>query len=89
MELTSEVFVMVLFIVGIPFFPVILRGARLPEYRLFILCYLLLTLSNVFTVVEEFWFGKIFNMLEHLFIACTAICMCVAVFRLTSGKGRR
>lgn len=89
MGLTSEVFVMVLFIVGIPFFPAILRGARLPEYRLFIVCYFSLALSNVFTVIEEFWCGPLFNVLEHLFISLTAVCMCAAVLRLTSGKGRR
>ena len=88
MALSSEVFVMLLFIVGVPLFHSILKDRTIPEHRLFMLVYLLLTLSNIFTVFEEFLFGRLFNTLEHLFITFAAVTMLAAVIRL-SRHGKR
>ena len=88
MPLSSEVFVMLLFIVGVPLFYIILKDRTIPEHRLFMLVYLQLTFSNIFTVVEEFLFEQLFNTLEHLFIAFAAVTMLTAVIRLSRyGKG--
>ena len=89
MELSSEVFVMFLFIIGLPLFFSILRDRTIPEHWLFMLVYFLLTLSNIFTVVEEFRFEKQFNLLEHCSISLAAVTMLTAVIRLSRYKRKK
>ena len=84
MPLSTEVFVMVIFIVGCPFFYFMLRDSDLRGRKFFKLAYVLLTLSNIFTVVEEFWLYSLFNTCEHLCITIASIMMLVAVIKLTA-----
>ena len=84
MQLSSEIFVMVIFIIGLPIIIFILRDSDLPEHRFFMAAYLLLSFSNIFTVVEEFKYGVLFNFLEHLFITAASIFFFTAVLKLTS-----
>lgn len=89
MILSTELFVMVVFIIGFPLFTGALRGAELPGSLFFILSYLFLLLSNIFTVIEEFCLYNVFNTLEHLMIAAGALMMLIAVWTLTKAKQER
>lgn len=83
MPLSTEVFVMCIFIAGGPFFYFILRDSGLKGRIFFMLAYFFLTLSNIFTVIEEFWLNFLFNLFEHLFITLGSIMMLVAITKLT------
>ena len=84
MLLSSEIFVLAIFIIGGPFFYCILRDSCLPGCKFFMWAYLLLTLSNIFTVVEEFWLNSFFNTCEHSSIAIASILLLVAVIKQTA-----
>jgi hypothetical protein len=84
MRLSTEVFAMAIFITGGPFFYFILRDSDLQGRRFFMWAYALLMLSNIFTVVEEFWLNSLFNTCEHSSIAIGSIMILVAVFKLTT-----
>lgn len=86
MPLSTEVFVMIIFISGLPFFYAIFRDSGLNGKVFFMLAYIVLTLSNCFTVVEEFWLNRLFNMGEHLSIAIGAFFMLAAVLKMTAPK---
>ena len=88
MPLSTEVFVMIIFISGMPFFCGILRNSCLKGAGYFMLAYICFTLSNTFTVVEEFWLNTLFNFGEHLFISIGSAMMLVAVWKMTH-KGKR
>lgn len=89
MPLSTEVFVMTIFIAGFPFFYIILRDSKMKGRISFLWAYIFLTLSNVFTVVEEFRWNTLFNSLEHLFITFGAIMLLVAVISLTTEKNHQ
>ena len=84
MQLSSEIFVMVIFLIGVPIILFTLHESDLPEHRFFMAAYILLAFSNIFTVVEEFWLGAFFNFLEHLFITIASFVFFIAVIRMTS-----
>lgn len=84
MPLSTEVFVMMIFISGLPFFYVILRDSGLPGKSYFLLAYVFLVMCNCFTVVEEFWLNSFFNFCEHLFISLASVVTLLAVLKMTS-----
>lgn len=86
MQLSSELFVMVIFVIGIPIILNTLRDSDLTEHRLFMAAYLLLVLSNIFTVAEEFRLYGLFNFLEHFFITIASFIIFTAVLRMTSRR---
>jgi len=86
MPLNTEVFVMIIFIAGLPFYYGLLRDSDLNGSSFFLLAYIFLLLSNIFTVIEEFWLNYFFNICEHLFITLSAIMFIIAIYRLTSVK---
>jgi hypothetical protein len=45
--------------------------------------YFFLLMSNIFTVVEEFWLNTFFNACEHISISIASIMMFSAVMALT------
>ncbi len=89
MPLSTEVFVMVIFIAGYPFFYVILHNMKMKGRLCFLWAYGFLTLSNIATVIEEFWWNAFFNGLEHLFITTGSIMMLIAVTALTERDDRQ
>lgn len=89
MPLNTEIFVMCIFIAGIPLYYGLLHDSELPGADFFLLTYLLLFASNVFTVVEEFWFNAFFNGCEHAFITLSAVTMLVAVVKMTARDADR
>jgi membrane protein implicated in regulation of membrane protease activity len=89
MEMSSEIFVMVVFIIGTPIVYFTLRDSELPAHHLFMTAYLLLLFSNIFTVVEGFLFYSLLNFLEHLFITFAAFTLLAAVIKLTARERRK
>ena len=89
MPLSTEVFVMSIFIFGLPFFYAILCNSGMPGRKSFMTAYILLTLSNIFTVIEEFWLNAFFNLCEHCFITLGSLAMLIAIINLTTGADRR
>lgn len=65
MTLSTEVFVLMIFLIGFPLFWGVLRNAKLPGARWFLLTYFFMLCSNIFTVLEEFAWNTLFNTLEH------------------------
>ena len=86
MRLSTEIFAMSIFITGCPFFYAILRDSELQGRRFFMWAYALLMISNIFTVVEEFWLNSLFNTCEHASIALSSTMILVAVIKLTTKK---
>lgn len=84
MPVSTEVFVMVIFISGLPFFYVILKDSGLQGEGYFFWAYVLLVMCNCFTVVEEFWWNSFFNFCEHFFITLAAVAILLGVLQLTS-----
>ena len=84
MPLTTEIFVMCLFFAGLPFFYRLLKDPSLEGGTCFLAGYVSLICSNTFTVIEEFFLNRFFNICEHLFISVGAILFLIAVIRLTS-----
>ena len=86
MPLSTEVFVMIIFICGLPLFYAVFKNSGLKGKGLFMVAYIFLALSNCFTVVEEFWLNRIFNIGEHVFIATGSIFMLSAVLKMTAAR---
>ena len=73
MIFSTEVFVMIINLIGLPLFAGVIRSARLPGSRFFVLAYFSLMLSNIFTVVEELRLSYWFNFLEHASVTMSSI----------------
>lgn len=79
MPLTTEVFVMVIYILCLPLCLMGFRAANVPGSLFFMLSYCGLVLSNIFTVVETFWLEDFFNFLEHSCLLFTGVSILIAV----------
>jgi len=86
---STEVFVMIIYIIGVPLFAGVIRSADLPGAGLFITAYLFLVLSNTFTVVEGLWFESLFNFLEHASITISSMLFFAATSRLLAADQNR
>jgi hypothetical protein len=78
----TEVFVLIINIFGVPLFAAVVRSANLPGAGLFVIAYLCLMLSNIFTVVEGLWLESLFNLLEHASITVSSVFFLFAVRQL-------
>lgn len=87
---TTEIFVLVLFILSFPISITLLKSAELPGDRYFFSAYIFLLLSNAFTVIEEYFFYEFFDLLEHFSIAMSAFLLFLAIRKFTrSPNGMR
>jgi hypothetical protein len=84
MPLSTEIFVMSIFIAGLPFFIILLRDPELKGHSWFLTAYISLMFSNIFTVAEEFCCNYFFNFCEHLFIALSSFFMVIAILQFSS-----
>ena len=89
MPLSTEVFVMFIFLFGLPFFYSLLRDPQLAGGNWFLAAYACLLLSNIATVVEEFWLNRFFNFCEHLLITLSSILFVIAVTKLVRASEPR
>jgi len=80
---------MIIYIIGVPLFIGVLRSADLPGAGFFISAYVCLLLSNIFTVLEGFWFAAQCNFIEHASITCSAVFFYIAIDRLLANRSRK
>lgn len=81
MDITTEVFVLVISLAGIPLLAVMLHGQEIGGRNYFFASYLCFVCSNVFTVIETYFFYDTMNLLEHLSITCGAVNLLLGVIR--------
>ena len=89
MMLSTEFFVLTIFIAGVPFFYALLRDSGIHGWGYFFTAYLLLTFSNVFTVVEGFWYSAFFNLCENSFISFASITLLIAVIKFIKKRDKK
>lgn len=76
---STELFVLLLFLVALPLLLVLFRNSELPGTRFFLWSFLFLLASNVFTVVESWIYPTLFDVLEHLFNTFAAAAFFMAI----------
>lgn len=76
---STELFVMIIYMIGLPLLVGVVRSANLPGSKFFLTAYFFLMLSNIFTVIEDRWFGVWCNVLEHACITVGAILFSLAI----------
>ena len=89
MDLSSEIFVLILFIIALPVLILLYRSTPMPGAKYFLAAYICLIFSNTFTVIETWYLYNIFNMLEHIFITVSSGFFFVFIWRLTNRSPKR
>jgi len=79
----TEVFVLAVFVIGLPLSWGMLRRSAIRGGGCFIAGYCALLLSNIFTIIEECWYHDLFNLCEHLSIAAGAAMFLAAIIQFT------
>jgi hypothetical protein len=80
---------MAIFMAGVPFFYLMIRDVELRGRKYFWFAYLSLTLSNISTVLEEFYWNDFFNLLEHGSIAVGAVFLLIGVIQFSRQNENR
>ncbi|TGN05794.1 hypothetical protein EHR08_07610 [Leptospira bandrabouensis] len=75
----SEVLNLIFDSVGLLITLRLLTAGLIPKFHFLILGFLCIWLSNIFTVVEGFWFHDFFNLLEHSFYFLASILFLVSL----------
>ncbi|MBP9022194.1 MAG: hypothetical protein KBH06_03230 [Spirochaetes bacterium] len=83
MPISTEIFVMIVFAIGYPLFWNLIVRSKIKGKKYFIAAYTAILFSNIFTVLEEYYFAEIFNALEHISITIGSIFLLVAVVKFT------
>lgn len=83
---STELFVLLLFLVALPLLVALFRDAALPGKRYFFFSFLFLLLSNIFTVVEGWLLPKLFDLMEHLFIMFASLSFYLAIHLFVSSR---
>lgn len=84
MIISTEIFVLIIFVLAFPIFIFLFRSTGLPGSKYFLATFVFLLLSNIFTVLEEFFLPRLFNILENGSIALGAFWFFMAVRELVS-----
>jgi len=86
MNLSSEFFVLAVFLAGIFLYWRLLRDSALPGRHLFLTAFLFFLVSNIATVVEEFLFYNFFDMLEQICITGGSLFLLAGILKLTARR---
>jgi len=89
MVYSTELFVMIIYIIGVPLFAGVIRSADLPGAGFFIIAYLFLAISNIFTVAEGLWFESLCNFIEHVSITISSMFFFAATSKLLTTDRNR
>ncbi len=76
---STEIFTLSIYLIGFPLFYNTLKSVDLPGFMYFLITYIFLVISNIFTVAEGFFFPELFNLVEHLALALSSISMFFAI----------
>jgi len=88
MIISTELFVLVVFVLAFPIVIFLFRSADLPGDKFFLAAFSFLLLSNIATVVEEFFLPEFFDILENGSIAISSFWFFLAVHKLISQRTR-
>lgn len=77
----SEVLNLIFDSIGILIISRLLFLQLIPKYNFLITAFLLIWFSNVFTVLEGYYFHDFFNILEHSFYFLSSVCFFVSLKR--------
>jgi len=80
-SLSSEIFVLIVFITALPICVSSLKSTSFPEKRTFLFSYVCFLLSNVCTVLETWFFETILDLFEHLFMSLGAFFLLWAIWK--------
>jgi len=84
MNLSSEFFVLAVFLAGIFLYWRLLKDSALPGRHLFFVAFLFFLVSNIATVVEEFLLYRFFDMLEQICITGGSLFLLAGILKLTA-----
>ena len=79
----SEIFCLVLGLIGLPLLKELRARFRLPQADLFMAGYLCTVAAYAFTVAEGFFWPQLCNLLEHFCYALAALAFAAACLRLS------
>ncbi|PKA00237.1 hypothetical protein EHQ96_13180 [Leptospira levettii] len=77
----SEVLNLIFDSIGILIISRLLILQLIPKYNFLFLAFLLVWFSNVFTVIEGYYFHDFFNILEHSFYFLSSVSFLISVKR--------
>ena len=89
MQLTTEMFVLVIYIAGLPLCFKLFSSLTLPGGKHFSLAYLSFTISNIFTVFETWFAETLLNIFEHLSITLGTMFLFLAVRKIVEHNNKR
>lgn len=84
MDSSTEIFVLILFVIALPVLIFLYKSTPMPGAKYFLVAYICLILSNIFTVIEAWYFFDFFNTLENIFITICSIFFFVFIWKLTN-----
>lgn len=84
----NEIINLLMGLAAIPALFLLSRYGRLPRLPLLYAGYTALMGAYVFTIVEGFVWGDLFNALEHLSLALAGLLFCAAFHQLPEALGR-
>lgn len=79
MGLSTEIFVLIVFLVALPICIILFKSAQLPGDKYFFLAFVSLLASNLFTVLEAWFFPAALNLLEQFSITLSAFFFLLAM----------
>ncbi|MBP8083201.1 MAG: hypothetical protein KAZ87_08385 [Spirochaetes bacterium] len=74
---------MIIFAIGYPLFWNLILRSKIKGKNCFIASYTSILFSNIFTVIEEYYFYALFNALEHICITLGSVLLLAAVLKFT------
>ncbi len=86
MGITTEIFVLAVFVVALPIYLLMLKSAKLPGEIFFLSAYLFFLLSNILTVIEGWILPDIMNIFEHLAITTGSLCFMLGIKALVESR---
>jgi len=86
--ISTELFVLVVFVLAFPIVIMLFKSADLPGDKYFLAAFCFLLVSNIATVVEEFYLPKFFDILENGSIAISSFFFLLAIHKLIRHQTR-
>lgn len=82
----TELFVVILNLIGLPLFTAVIRAPGLPGNSFFVAAYITILFSNISSILEGFWLAEAFNFLEHAMIALSSLLFLIAIRKFVRGR---
>jgi hypothetical protein len=79
MTLTTEIFVLAVFLLALPVLFFLFKSTQFPGAHCFLTAFIFLLCSNIFTVIEMWIYPGLCNLLEHLSITLSSVFFFIAL----------